>query len=186
MERKRSDKLRPDGKPRAIPRRAGEPRRPWNPEHAALIPWYPKTPEAYAVWTEKARQRMLDMHAKGKKPNRSGIPNGYGGKKHIVLAIRAKAQAEAKQMVTYMKNKGMVAEDGRAEEALEAMIGVVRAYDEDLKAPLYPVSSRIQAAKVVLEFTKQKPASKVEATVTKAEDFLAAVAADMKADDTSE
>jgi hypothetical protein len=60
-------------------------------------------------------------------------------------------------------------------ESLEAAIEVVLA-----KAPdplrdgmdyLHPVGERLKAAKLVLEFTKAKPAAKNEVTIKRAEDF---------------
>jgi hypothetical protein len=37
---------------------------------------------------------------------------------------------------------------------------------------VYPVAERLKAAKLVLEFTKAKPAAKNELTIQRAEDFL--------------
>ena len=167
-------------------RQKGEPPKQWNPEYAKKIAWYPKTPEKFEVWVAKKRERMLRLRDMGCLPTRRGIPDGFGGQKDLVLELRAKAKAEAKEIVQYMKKQNMIDDDPRAEEALEAMIGIVRAKDDKMNVPLYRASDRISAAKVVLDFTKQKPASKVDATVTKAEDFLAAVVADMKADTPSE
>jgi hypothetical protein len=95
--------------------------------------------------------------------------------------LRAKAQAEAKEIVAFMvKNKMVESEDPRAEEALEAMIAIVRAKDEAMATPLYPPRDRIAAANTVLAYTKQKPATKTDLNVRRAEDFLEAVAEDMK------
>lgn len=171
------------GMPYARRRQVGEPPKQWNPEYAARIPWYPKTPEAFAVWCQKKRERMLKLKEMGCLPTRRGIPDGFGGRKEEVLQMRAKAHKEAKEIVRYMREKDLIAsEDPRAEEALEAMIGIVRAKDEQMDAPLYRANERISAAKVVLDFTKQRPTSKVDAVVTRAEDFLAVVVADMQAD----
>lgn len=164
----------------------GEPPKEWNPDFAAKIPWYPKTPEAFQEWTQKKRERMLTLMAQGRRPSGQGMIKAFWGRKPLLLALRARASIEAKQVVAYMKKKDMIAEDPRAEEALEAMIGIVRAHDDALNVPLYKANDRIAAAKVVLDFTKQKPATKTDMTVAKAEDFLAAVVEDMKAETSPE
>jgi hypothetical protein len=162
-------------------RRAGEPPKQWNPEYAARIPWYPKSPEAFARWQQNGRDRMARLKAEGRFPTRRGVPDGWGGRKHIAQELRAKAQAEAKEIVAFMvKNKMVESEDPRAEEALEAMIAIVRAKDEAMATPLYPPRDRIAAANTVLAYTKQKPATKTDLNVRRAEDFLEAVAEDMK------
>lgn len=167
-------------------RRPGDPPKEWNPDFAAKIPWYPKSPEAFQAWVSKKRERMLTLMAQGKRPTTQGVIKPFWGRKPLLLALRDRAKIEAKQVVAYMKKKEMIVEDPRAEEALEAMIGIVRAHDEELRVPLYKASDRIAAAKVVLDFTKQKPATKTDMTVAKAEDFLAAVVEDMKAEESSE
>ncbi len=62
-------------------------------------------------------------------------------------------------------------EDKAALLALEYAVEVV-------EAGLDPTRDRLAAARLVLDFCKQKPASKNEHTITKAEDFLAALAKD--------
>lgn len=156
----------------------GTPPKPWNPEYARLIPWYPKTPEAHAIWQQKKAERAKRLWAEGRF-GRRGIPDGFGGRKREVIQIHKAARAEAREIVAYMKKNDMLTEDPRAEEALESMIEVVRAKDAE-GLHLHGVQHRIAAARTVLDFTKQKPAAKSEVALTKAEDFLAAVAAEMK------
>lgn len=68
-------------------------------------------------------------------------------------------------------------EDPRAEEALEFAIGVVR-----VQAPL---KDKLAAARMVLDFTKTKPAAKSDVTVHNAEQFLDDVAAEMESNKSS-
>jgi hypothetical protein len=160
-------------------RKPGTPWKTWNPEFAEAIPWYPKTPEAFAEWQQRKSERARRLHAEGRFVRR-GIPDGFGGRKDEVIRIRQTARAEAREIVAYMKKNDMIAEDPRAEEALESMIEVVRAKDDE-GMHLHGVQHRIAAARTVLDFTKQRPATKSDVTLTKAEDFLSAVVADMTA-----
>lgn len=169
------------GMERAKYRRVGEPAKPWNPEFAASIPWYPKTPEKFAEWVQRKRERMLRLKAEGKLPTRRGVPDGWGGMKKELQAARETAKIEAKEIVTHMRAKNMVpGEDPRAEEALEEMIAIVRARSkDDPDKPVHTTKDRISAAGLVLAYTKQKPATKADVRVSRAEDFLAAVVLDM-------
>lgn len=63
------------------------------------------------------------------------------------------------------------AADEQANEAMHVTLTVMRLAD-------LPVKERLAAARQVLEWTKAKPAQKTELTVTKAEEWLAAVTED--------
>lgn len=182
--RLRSDRIRTvPGLPKAEKRRrwAGEPPKQWNPEYAARIPWYPKSPEAFARWTARMRERMKQMHAEGRFPSRRGVLNGYGGRADELVAWREAARAEAKKIVAYMVENNMVVtkDDERAELALETLVTILTTKNQDTGRPLESTSARVAAAKAILDFTKQKPAQRADVNLTRAEDLLAAVAADM-------
>jgi hypothetical protein len=125
-----------------------------------------------------ARERTLKLIAEGRWFRR-GVPDGFKGRKVEVQEIRRRAKVEAKQLVSHMKKNGLTLDDQRAEDAMESMVEVVRAADDN-GAYIHPVQYRIAAARAILDFTKQRPASKAEVALTKAEDFLAAVAAEAK------
>ncbi len=75
-------------------------------------------------------------------------------------------------MVAHMIENNIVApENDLAVEALEFAITVVRTPGM--------VRDKLAAARMVLDFTKQKPATKSDVTVRKAEDFLTDIAVDM-------
>lgn len=61
-------------------------------------------------------------------------------------------------------------EDEHAKEALKTAVEVMRVDGA--------TRERLQAARLVLDFTKSKPANKSEVTIGKAEDFLASLLAD--------
>lgn len=138
--------------------------------HNALVRAYNKE-----VHTRPMRQGMLDnvaLMVGDKRGSRLGIPNGFGGRPKELQALRAKAQTFAKEMVAHMIKENIAApENDLAVEALEFAITVVRTPGM--------VRDKLAAARMVLDFTKQKPATKLDATVRKAEDFLTDIVADM-------
>lgn len=145
--------------------------RAWDPNKVGVIPSYPKTE---AVWLERqaaARLRAQARHAEGVF-NRTGVPDGWAGRKHEVAEIRTVAREEATIIVKHMIDKEIVTpEDPRAEEALTVAVEIAR--DKTMQP-----ASRLQAARIVLDFTRQKPATKADVTVRKAEDFLMGLAAE--------
>jgi len=158
----------------------------WNPE-LKWIRWYPKTEEAFVKRQQINRERFLKWKAEGRLPNRRGVPNGFAGSREELEAGRAKARAEAKEIIAKMKKiHGEAFEDPRGEEALEAGIEVVRSKATDpltgKQDYLYPVTERLKAAKMVLEWTKAKPAAKSEVTIARAEDFLEGLVQEPSAD----
>ncbi|GAB5503426.1 hypothetical protein [Pyruvatibacter sp.] len=113
----------------------------------------------------------------GRNGSRLGVPDGFGKANRDKLeAAREKGRVEAPKLIQIMKDKGMInepetKEDRLAEEALEFAIGVVRAEVDGTR-------DRLAAARTVLDFTKQKPASNANVNVQRAEDFLEALADD--------
>jgi hypothetical protein len=87
--------------------------------------------------------------------------------------MRAIAKDEAKRMVRIMEKKGFqVPENEYAREAIEAAVETMRM---DAISP----KDKLTAARLVLDFTKAKPAAQTELTVKRAEDFLADIAKDL-------
>ena len=102
---------------------------------------------------------------KRKNPGRPrGVPDGY--RKHEIDPIREKIQKEAEKVVKIMSEKYGV-EDEYAKEALTTAVEAMRVPGE--------TRERLAAARLVLDFTKQKPVAKSEVAVAKAEDFLASL-----------
>ncbi len=97
---------------------------------------------------------------------RTGVPDGM--RKAEAYPLCAAAKESAKETMSELKQSGVLGDlDPRAEEALESAIEVMRK----------PGSKTVQlsAARLVLEWTKAKPASKSEISVNKAEEWLKAV-----------
>ncbi len=162
-----------DGRPQRVqsrrhPLRQGRPKGVWQPDLVNRVPGYPKTEESYKALQERSREHFLRLHADGALQNaRMGVPDGWAGKKAEGASIRAQRREEAKEIVKIMVEKNLIDPDTAANEMLAEMIAVVR------DKQTVKTRERIAAAKTVLEFTRAKPAQHVNATLTKAEDFLA-------------
>lgn len=90
-----------------------------------------------------------------------GVPDGH--RKHTIEPLREKLRGEAEKVVEVMAKKIGV-EDNYAKEALTTAVEVMRSPDA--------TRDRLAAARLVLDFTKQKPASKSEMAISQAESFL--------------
>lgn len=111
-----------------------------------------KTPEGRALrakWNEKAWQNAGRTR---------GVPDGYT--KETIEPIRQKAKDEAEIIVAKIAPD----ENEFAVEALKTAVEVMRVPGE--------TRERLAAARLVLDFTKTKPAAKQEVSINKAEDFL--------------
>lgn len=105
---------------------------------------------------------------KRKNPGRpKGVPDGF--RRDQIEPIRADAKKEAKQLVSIMKEKFNI-EDQYSVEALETAVEVMRVPGE--------TRERLAAARLVLDFTKQKPVAKSEVSIGKAEEFLSSLLED--------
>lgn len=87
-------------------------------------------------------------------------------RKDEFFKTRDRVKEEAKKIVEIMEQKIKI-EDTYAKEALETAVEIMRMPAES--------RSRLAAAKLILEFTKEKPSTKSEVTVAKAEDFLESI-----------
>lgn len=96
-----------------------------------------------------------------------GVPDGYC--KAEIEPIRAREKRKAERLVNIMAEKFNI-EDEYSKQALQTAVEVMNMVGE--------TRERLAAARLVLDFTKQKPASKNEVALTKAEDFLASLVAD--------
>jgi hypothetical protein len=111
------------------------------------------------------KRRLAGLRKLG-NTDRYGIPDGM--RKAEADALNQAAKESAEQTMSDLKKTGVLdGVDPRSEEALETSIGIMRK----------PGDKKVQlaAARLVLEYTKSKPASKVEATVNAAEAWLAAI-----------
>lgn len=122
----------------------------------------PEVMEKVRAGAARARERSKEVGG------RTGIPDGCT--RAQAQAAMEKATQEAKEIVRIMAEKGMIDEEALGNEALQYAVSVIR-------AGIHQTREKLQAAKLVLEYTKAKPAQKSEVSITKAEDFLSALLA---------
>lgn len=147
----------------------------FHPELVGVCKGYASTLEIWEERSRKCREQVIRLNAEG-RCNRTGMPNGWSRRRPELEAVRARAAVEAKEIMKTMLETGIISKDDLlGNEALEFAITTVRAVSE-AGQPAVTTRDRLAAAKMVLEYTKSKPASKIEATVAKAEDFLALLA----------
>ena len=124
---------------------------------------------ATLMQTEEGRALRRQWSSKPRKNagRPRGVPDGY--RKEQIEPLRANIKVEAKKVVEIMAKEYDI-EDEYAKAALETAVEVMRCPGDNRE--------RVAAARLVLDFTKQKPASKSEVALSKAEDFLASLIED--------
>lgn len=98
---------------------------------------------------------------------RIGTSDGYN--KRTIQIAHAEAKEQVKKDMANIKKTMELSE--MAEEALQGALTVLRAPASQ--------STKLSAAKLILEFTKTKPVAKSEVSVNKAEEWLASLAHDL-------
>lgn len=109
------------------------------------------------------------MRLKYTNPGRP-IGNSDGFNKRTLALAHAEAKEQVKKDMANIKKTTELSE--MAEEALEGALTVLRAPASQ--------STKLSAAKLILEFTKSKPVAKSEVSVNKAEEWLASLAHDIE------
>ncbi len=137
------------------------------PKMAARGPWANMTPDerkAYSAKLVAARQGRRALN----NTNIPGKPRDLTNAQWA--AVKEEAARDAKRIIAKMKDAGQLPDDPRAEEALTKAVATLRAAEspKDIAA----------LGRLILDFTKAKPAQKIEATVRTAEDILDEMAAD--------
>lgn len=112
------------------------------------------------------------------KSGRANIPHGMN--KKIAQTFHRQAKFEATLKMKQLEKAGVLEDaDEQSKAALHEAIRIMRDMTTVNR-------EKLQAARLVLDFTKAKPASKSEITVSKAEDWLEAVVQDAKANQGSD
>ncbi len=125
-----------------------------------------KTPEGRALrkeWSTKKRKNAG-------RPQ--GVPDGHTAE--TIAPVRAQAKKDAEKVVKIMTEKYNI-EDEYQKEALKTAVEVMRIDGQ--------TRERLAAARLVLDFTKSKPASKSDVSISRAEDFLASLLTDEESTD---
>jgi hypothetical protein len=117
-----------------------------------------------AEWRQRA---YTNANGKGGPGRRPGSKDGYTQTE--LKKQRAKAKAEAIEIVKNMEKKFDIPKDEFGREALTTAVEIMRIDAINAK-------DKLAAARTVLEWTMAKPAAQNEVTVKRAEDFLADIA----------
>ena len=140
----------------------------------------PKAPKAERKYPKKARVgkenyfsklmqteegRALRKQWSNKKRKNAGRPQGTpdGYTLAMIAPIRKQAKLDSARIVKIMAEEHQI-DDEYAVEALKAAVEIMREPGQN--------RDRLTAARMVLDFTKTKPAAKSEVTIGKAEAFL--------------
>lgn len=154
-------------------RLAGRPKGIWYPDLVGVIQGYATSDEEFQRRRERSRLQMEKMNAT-KKMGRMNIPDGWGGRSDELQAVRLALYNEAEGILKIMVDEEIVPDDKAANTALQFAVSVVRATIVDGKE-VFTVKDKLAASRLVLDFTRAKPAAKSEVTLNSAEDFLAAL-----------
>lgn len=174
-----SEKKTP-GRPRGIgtrrhPLLRERPRGVWYPDLAGAVRGYPKTQEDFNKLQARGREQVERLMAEGKW-FRAGVPDGFARRKTEWQATLEAKAAEAAGIVDQMEAAGMIdptaagTDAAHAREAMQFAVSVVR-------NGRISERERIAAARLVLEFTRQKPAMTGRVNLLTAEEFLAQLTA---------
>lgn len=119
----------------------------------------------FAKLMETEEGRALRKQWSTKKRKNAGRPKGTpdGYTLEAITPIREQAKKDAERIVAKMTKDNNI-DDEYAVEALKAAVEIMREPGQN--------RDRLTAARMVLDFTKTKPAAKSEVTIGKAEAFL--------------
>lgn len=116
--------------------------------------------------TPEGRELRRQWSNKPKKNGGRPIGVSDGHTKESIAPIQAQAKIDAKRITEIMSEKYDI-EDEYQKEALFTAVEVMRLVGE--------TRERLAAARLVLDFTKSKPAAKSDVSIHAAEDFLASL-----------
>lgn len=150
----------------------------WYPDLVGVVPHYFKTQESFDRRQASCRAQIIRLNADPNFKGRMGVKDGWANCKPLIARSAERRLEEAGRIVDHMvETKIIEVPDEQAREALEFAISLVRA-----NSHMEKTSDRLNAAALVLKYTKSAPAAKSEVTLNKAEDFLQALAKEANAD----
>lgn len=164
---------------RRHPAFAGRPKGFYYPDLVGVVPNYAPTEEIWQMRRDRSRIQLAALRASGVVVSRAGVPDGWAGDRGRILRAQVEAGPRAKELFKMLVEKDLIKEieDPKVVRAFQVALEIMDAQDEETKKPLHTAKDRLAAARLCADFYKGKPASKIEASVTKAEDFLAVLAA---------
>jgi hypothetical protein len=122
----------------------------WCPELVGKVAGYPATAEAYERHRAQLNANRESAKASGRL-TRTGVPNGWSGRKTEVIALRRNAQTDAERIMERLADERVFVPDCR--EARIAMTALVAT----ILDPTMPPRHKIEAARAVLTYTSPRP-----------------------------
>lgn len=154
----------------------------WDPSRVGES-GYAKSQETFDAKVANGKRVVAKLNARPDRPTRAGIPDGWGGDRNLIDEVQIEAAVKSKEIVKMAIENGTLQkqDDPRVERAFEVAEECLNALHPDSGVPLHPIRDRLAAGRFLADFLKSRPASKIEATVNKPEDFLAFLATAGKA-----
>ena len=115
--------------------------------------------------TEKGR--AMAKASIGKSGRKSGVPTGWRHQDYALMVDQA--DKEARELFNQMAKEGLVPEEDMAQAALLEALRI-------MKNKATPQKLKLAAGRLLLDFTRSKPAAKSDVTIHNAEAFLDALA----------
>lgn len=151
----------------------------WYPDLVDVVYGYPKTQEAWQKRSDLMRQQVKLYNAEG-ITFRSGVPDGWAGKKTLIKQIKDASDREAVELVEdLIVTKRFIPDNAESQLILQEALGIIVAEKhtpEQAPVPLYNVKDRLTAMKMAWDVVQRKPVSTSLVAETSAEDFLKALA----------
>ena len=180
--------VRNDGQPKRQPVRTksrghpfftkDRPRGFYYPEAVGVVPGYPKTLETWLERQAIMRQQVKLYNAEG-IARRTGVPDGYAGRREDLRRYRKQAAAEAKAVMKGLVKMDLIdhenKDDPRVEQMLQAAVEIVVTKD-DAGRYIDGTAVRVAAINTLLKYLKAPPPATNKVVLSKAEDFLAELA----------
>ena len=145
----------------------------WHAQLVGLVPRYKKTAEAFARGYEKHAENMSKYRLSGVINKGPDAPLGM--LTYEFARLQNKAAAQAQTIVERMATEDPELTPS-ALKALAVAAEIMLTRDENTGKAIYAGTTRIAAARLICDFVQAKPAQRVDATVTRAEDFLTVLA----------
>lgn len=167
----------------------GRPKDAWYPDLVGAVPYYPHTEEKWLAKRARLAAIQPDINLVRKSKPKQGVLVGFGGRagRHRLAEISQRAAEEADKVMTTLEEFDALypdlnlGDDPQVKLAFRTAVEIMIAAEVDPKTGkiikrLYSGSDRIKAANLLATFLREKPVSKVDAKITKAEDFLSMLA----------
>jgi hypothetical protein len=138
---------------------------PVKPKGKPRGPWAHMTPEERSEYSKRLKAQRQSTVSGGQQP---GLPRGMSRKQFE--ARKAEQLPIVEKIIAKMAKNDELPDDPDVVEAFKQTMVILRTQDS--------AETKLKAARLILDFKKAKPTTKVEHTVKSAEDYLDELAED--------